>query len=217
MTSMQEQNSLQRFILDIGSGDHPRLDATHLCDLYVKTNIERGGPLKMGGKPFVRCAIDFLPFKDNSFILNYACHVLEHARNPFAALSEVIRVSQAGYLETPTNLSENIFGWTFHRWVAYYKGGKLFFGRRRSAQNKIDMHTLYARTIVVRLIVHLMDCMFGWHCLRIIWKKDDPKITFKKIILRNPYRYFMLTKTCNPLDFQFLMAHFRDKIELLDL
>lgn len=179
------------YILDIGSGDHPRLNATHLCDLYANSNAERSGPLRTDGKPFVRCTVEFLPFRDNSFIFDYACHVLEHTNSPTTALSEISRVAQRGYIETPTRLAERVYGWGFHKWVVYFKQGQLFFTRRKNVQNKnkINIHALYARNFIVRLLDSLFDYLLGWHCLRVVWKKDASKIIFEKINVKNRHRY----------------------------
>ena len=62
---MMERKEKCPKILDIGSGHHPRVDATHLCDLYVKSNKERGGPLLINDRSFIRCDIQHLPFKEN--------------------------------------------------------------------------------------------------------------------------------------------------------
>jgi hypothetical protein len=43
--------------------------------------------------------------------------VLEHAENPALFLSELMRVGSAGYIETPTEIGERLYGWPYHRWL----------------------------------------------------------------------------------------------------
>lgn len=86
-----------RRILDIGSGHRPHRDATHLLDLYLTDDTERGKRLKVLGKLLMQGNVEALPFKDKSFDYAYACHVLEHVTDPERACSEVMRVARAGY------------------------------------------------------------------------------------------------------------------------
>src|SRR3990172_6643301 len=68
----------ERKVLDIGSGHRPHPDATHLVDLYLKDDTERGKKLKRLGKYLIQANIETLPFKDKVFEYIYASHVLEH-------------------------------------------------------------------------------------------------------------------------------------------
>jgi len=157
--------------LDIGSGDRPHPDATHLCDLYVESNTERGGDIKID-RPFVACSAEFLPFKEDAFEFDYACHVLEHADDPSKAVAEITRVARRGYIETPTSLAEFLYGWSFHKWSIHFENGKLAFGPKPSTQKLLNMHSLYANNIAVRYIDTIFDRLLGTHYLRIAWYKN---------------------------------------------
>jgi len=127
-----------RPVLDIGSGHRPHPDATHLVDLYLKDDTERGKKLKRLGKYLVQANIEALPFKDKVFEYIYASHVLEHTNDPAEACRELMRVGKAGYIETPDPFYEQGYGypkkergWSFHHWYVWLSGDrKLVFERK---------------------------------------------------------------------------------------
>jgi hypothetical protein len=162
----------KRMILDIGSGDHPHPDASHLCDLYIKSNAERVGNIIMD-RPFIACSVQFLPFMENSFEFAYACQVLEHTEDPTKAVAEITRVAKQGYIETPTFLAEYIYGWSFHKWTICYRNRKLAFTKKPSTQKVLNMHKLYNNNTAFRFISDLTDLAFGTRNLRISWSKKD--------------------------------------------
>lgn len=117
-------------ILDVGSGHRPHEDSTHLLDLLPEDDSERGKPIKILGRPLVLGNIEAIPFQDKIFEYVYACHVLEHTRDPAAACRELMRVGRAGYIETPSPFYEQGYnypsadrGWPFHRWFVYMGEG----------------------------------------------------------------------------------------------
>jgi len=87
-------------VLDIGCGNKPFPLATHLADKDVRPKDKR---------PFTLCDINNLPFKDKEFDFVYCAHVLEHCEDPKKACDELMRVGKAGYIETPTRLSDILF------------------------------------------------------------------------------------------------------------
>ncbi len=118
-------------ILDVGSGHRPHEDSTHLLDLLPEDDSERGKPIKILGRPLVLGNIEAIPFQDKTFDYVYACHVLEHTRDPAAACRELMRVGRAGYIETPSPFYEQGYnyphfdrGWSFHRWFVFVKEDK---------------------------------------------------------------------------------------------
>jgi hypothetical protein len=121
----------ERRVLDIGSGHRPHPDATHLVDLYLTDNTERGKKLKRIEKRLIQANIEALPFKDKIFEFIYASHVLEHTINPAEACRELMRVGKAGYIETPDPFYEQGYGypkkergWSFHRWYVWLAGDR---------------------------------------------------------------------------------------------
>ncbi len=127
----RKQRQGLRTVLDVGSGHRPHDDATHLLDLLPEDDRERGKPIKLLGRPLVRGTIEAMPFKDASFDYVYACHVLEHTRDPALACAELQRVGKAGYIETPSPFYEQGYnypradrGWSFHRWFVWVRDGR---------------------------------------------------------------------------------------------
>lgn len=177
------------YVLDIGSGHRPHSDATHLCDLYVNYNVERGKSLIIDERPFVCCSIEYLPFKSDAFYFVYACHILEHVANPSRAIDELVRTSSAGYIETPTAFSEYFYGWPFHRWTVNFKSNRFIFKSKQYSQSLINTNMLYNRNFAMKALHHLSDLIFGLHYLRVIWGHKGKDIFVRRIVVRNP-------KTC---------------------
>ena len=119
-------------LLDVGSGSHPHPRATVTCDLYFNAEFEGGPILARDQTNFVICDAQHLPFKDQAFKESNCSHVLEHLKDPRLGFSELQRVSKYGYIETPSNLYENVlFGYPFHHWAFKKKKGKVFFSKSK--------------------------------------------------------------------------------------
>jgi hypothetical protein len=75
------------------------------------------------------------PFPDNFFDFSICAGTLEDIRDPLFVCSELIRVSRAGYVETPSRLAESCRGWedlgiaglSHHRWLVEYLPNELVF------------------------------------------------------------------------------------------
>lgn len=85
--------------LDVGCGHRPRGDVN--CDLYVDASFHRSPKRNVIGEPlnlklipnFVKCDVQHLPFKDSIFQKTYCTNVIEHVRNPYLLLKELLRVT----------------------------------------------------------------------------------------------------------------------------
>ena len=90
-----------KFIVDIGPGDVPLPVATE----YVGKKSPKAN---YHGRPFHELDLskDKLPYADGSVDFIYCRHVVEDLVNPENLLSEIRRVAKAGYIETPSPLSE---------------------------------------------------------------------------------------------------------------
>lgn len=55
-------------------------------------------------KPTVLADAHYLPFRDRSFDVVKASHVIEHLKNPWKALDEMIKVSSKEIIKFPTEL-----------------------------------------------------------------------------------------------------------------
>src|SRR3989449_11641579 len=153
-----------RTILDVGSGHRPHEDATHLVDLLPDDNSERGKPLKVLGRPIIRGTVEALPFRSKSFDYVYACHVLEHTKDPATACNELMRIARAGYIETPSPFYEQGYnyphpdrGWSFHRWFVYLD----------------ESDTLIFEPKTHRTVDKFCDCRYAQFIKRIYKRVDD--------------------------------------------
>jgi len=105
-------------VLDVGCGDRPFRYATHLADLRA---------VKRRGRPFARCRLEALPFRDKSFAFVYCSHVLEHVADPARCCAELARVGERGYIECPRSWMEYVFSTEDHRWMVDYQRRTLVF------------------------------------------------------------------------------------------
>jgi len=117
-------------ILEIGPGNITFPIATHTIDL-----IDR--PDKINVKMDI--CFSPLPFPDNYFDFTYCRHVMEDTNNPIYPIKEIIRVSKAFYIETPSPLVESSkhiefysgknpdskhYGYMHHRFIVWYNNEK---------------------------------------------------------------------------------------------
>lgn len=102
-------------VLDVASGGNPYWRSNVLMDKFVFDNSERDADLIID-RDFIVGDVTRMPFKDKSFDFVIARHILEHLPEPEIFLKEIQRVGKAGYIETPSSFSENLFGWPFHIW-----------------------------------------------------------------------------------------------------
>jgi len=117
-------------VLEIGSGHNPKPRSDVLCDKLPEDDTQRGGKIVLD-RPFIAADGQYLPFADKSFDYIICCSVLEHAEDPALFLSELMRVGRGGYIETPTEIGEKLYGWPYHRWLINLDpSGKLIFKRK---------------------------------------------------------------------------------------
>ncbi len=123
-------------VLDLGGGRHPLPYATHVVDLspYSQYNLNQKLPshrqesLDPNFKPrfsdstwFIHDVCeDKLPFEDNFFDFSFCSHLLEDIRDPIKACKELIRVSKAGYIETPSRQREVFSKARFFRLKSFF-------------------------------------------------------------------------------------------------
>ncbi len=165
----KQLSSASHPILDIGSGSRPLPLADVLCDAFVQPTKHRVDQIKTDGKPFVVCAINFLPFKPNVFAFANCTHVLEHLPDPQGALEEMKRVAKNGYIETPGWFGELVlFGNPAHIWIIKSRNGKLSVAPSRRA--KIGYHTvmpmgfifakIFQETYFFKAMIAALDLVF---------------------------------------------------------
>ena len=104
------------FVLEIGSGHNPKARSDVLCDKFIADDEQRGGTI-VADRPMVEADGQFLPFADHAFDYVICSHVLEHVEDPAQLIAELERVARRGYIETPSEIGERIYGWHYHNWV----------------------------------------------------------------------------------------------------
>jgi SAM-dependent methyltransferase len=116
-------------VLEVGAGGNPYPRANVLLDAMEDT-IERNEKNLITDRPLVLGLCESLPFKDKCFDFVIASHVLEHTDNPEKFLSELMRVSKAGYIETPEGWFEKMCAFTYHRLEVSNLNGKLLIRKK---------------------------------------------------------------------------------------
>ena len=120
------------FVLEIGSGHNPKARSDVLCDKFIADDEQRGGTI-VADRPIVEADGQFLPFADAAFDYVICSHVLEHVEDPAQLIAELERVARRGYIETPSEIGERIYGWQYHNWVVNLVDGCLML--RRNERN----------------------------------------------------------------------------------
>lgn len=115
-------------VLDVGSGQSPHPRADVLLEKYADENVHRAGRGINRHDPrlVIGDALD-MPFADGTFDYAIASHVAEHVEDPAVLCHELVRVAEAGYLETPGWLGDMLLREDFHIWRVRRRGDGLVF------------------------------------------------------------------------------------------
>ena len=133
------------FVLEIGSGHNPKARSDVLCDKFIEDDEQRGGRI-VTDRPIVEADGQFLPFADQAFDYVICAHVLEHVEDPKRLIAELMRVAGRGYIETPSEIGERIYGWHYHRWIVNLINGRLTLQKNnKKPQFGRLFHTLAAK------------------------------------------------------------------------
>lgn len=119
-------------VLDVGSGDKPFWRADVIVDKYLHDNQQRnsGSVILDPKKLFVKADVENLPFKDKVFDFVFCSHLLEHVDKPEKAISEILRVAKAGYIEVPNSVLEIFKPFPPHLWYCLYDNETLIFRQK---------------------------------------------------------------------------------------
>jgi len=137
-------------VLDVGGAHRPLNTATHTLDALPYSDrgpvLFRDVPERFSEANWVQfdmCERPW-PYPDKHFDFSFCAGTLEDVRDPIGACHELMRVSRAGYIETPSRLRE-IFhdrrgywfrrivgrkfavGWGHHRWFCELEGDTVTF------------------------------------------------------------------------------------------
>jgi hypothetical protein len=89
------------------------------------------------------------PFRDKEIDFVICSHTLEDVRDPIWMCSEFNRVAKAGYIEVPSRLEEQTYGfqgpwtgWSHHRWLidADQAVGRIEFVHKSAVVERADSH-----------------------------------------------------------------------------
>ncbi len=117
-------------VLDVGGGAEPFQLASVVCEKELNDSVQRAGRRANFDRRYVAADAQALPFPDRNFDFAFSRHVLEHAADPRAACTEMMRVAARGYVETPNALSEYLVGDPTHRWLVRAEDDTIIFTPR---------------------------------------------------------------------------------------
>lgn len=123
--------SRDSLILEVGSGGNPHPYSSVLVERYF-SDEHRLKEIEVDSRLVLADACK-LPFRDNTFDYSLSYHVLEHVKNPSRFLDENMRVSKAGYIETPNYLYERFMPLDVHLSEIAEVGGVLRIKMKESA------------------------------------------------------------------------------------
>jgi hypothetical protein len=87
------------------------------------------------------------PFADKQIDFVICSHTLEDVRDPIWMCSEFNRIAKAGYIEVPSRLEEQTYGfqgpwtgWSHHRWLIDVDQNEITFVHKSSVVERADSH-----------------------------------------------------------------------------
>jgi hypothetical protein len=142
-------------VLDVGGGMKPFTRADWVMDALPYA--ERGAHGSSGGdserfsadtwvcRDF--CDREPWPFADKQLDFVTCSHTLEDVRDPIWMCSEMNRIAKAGYIEVPSRLEEQSYGfqgpwtgWSHHRWLIDIGENEITFVHKSAVVERDDSH-----------------------------------------------------------------------------
>lgn len=129
-------------VLDVGGWIQPFTRADWVIDLMPYESRGQLGTQGEGSERFTAdtwvqrdiCDHEPWPFEDGQFDFVTCGHTLEDVRDPLFVCHEMNRVAKAGYIEVPSRLEEQSYGfqgpwvgWGHHRWLIDIEDGRIDF------------------------------------------------------------------------------------------
>lgn len=133
-------------VLEVGSGGNPYARSNVLVDAYFETRERHFAPL-ITDRPTVLARAEQLPFKDKAFDFVIASHVLEHSHEPEKFLTELMRVSKAGYIEVPDAFMERLNPYLDHRLEITDKDNRLFIKKKKQRILDPELQELFENKV----------------------------------------------------------------------
>jgi hypothetical protein len=129
-------------VLDIGGWGRPFARADWVIDLmpYETRGLygrDGEGEERFGPETWIRrdvCDREPYPFADKEIDFVVCSHTLEDVRDPLWVCREMTRIGKAGYIEVPSRLEEQSYGfqgpwvgWGHHRWLIDVEDNRIEF------------------------------------------------------------------------------------------
>ena len=164
-------------VLEVGSGGAPYARSNILCDPYEETWERHFSPL-IKDRPTIIAFGEELPFQDNSFDFVIASHVLEHSDDPDRFLSEIQRVSSAGYIEVPDGFMERLTAYPFHKLEITKSNDQLIIRKKREKIHDFETVSLFRQKAQKIFPYWAKKFPFHFH-VRYYWSKETGGINYK--------------------------------------
>jgi hypothetical protein len=147
--------SADAVVLDVGGAMKPFNRADWIMDALP---YEERGQLGSIGDPDERfsaatwvrrdfCDREPWPFSDKQLDFAICSHTLEDVRDPIWMCSELNRVAKAGYIEVPSRVEEQTYGfqgpwtgWSHHRWLIDIGDNSITFVHKSAVVERHDSH-----------------------------------------------------------------------------
>lgn len=193
-------------VMDLGSGHNPHPRADVLVDRYLLNNADRSGQAAIfpPDKPIVVADAGALPFKDNVFDFVICSHLAEHIQDVDSFCSELNRVAQRGYIESPSKLAETLRHNPIHRWFVTIRHGvlcfnstpdtyplgwlgKLFFSVYFYRRPQVDGKDVFPFALGSRKPWHYILLLIRWGLVR-LWLLLKP-ITYTRLLWKSGFSW----------------------------
>jgi hypothetical protein len=134
-------------VLDIGGALKPFARADWVMDILPFRQTGQTAPRVTPDTWIQRdiCDHEPYPFGDDQVDFVICSHTLEDVRDPIWVCSEMARIAKRGYIECPSRLEEQSYGfqgpwtgWSHHRWLVEVEGSRIEFAHKVHTVNGRD-------------------------------------------------------------------------------
>lgn len=163
-------------VLDVGSGDKPFWRADVLLDKYAGDDYagQRSGTGRTRiDRPLFDADAADMPFRDGVFDYVICSHLLEHVVDPVGVVSELVRVSKAGYIEVPEASAAKIIDFPSHLWWCRLDSSAheptLVFTAKTTASFDDEIDAYLRRTGLAPKVKRLIDAHHHENIVSLRW------------------------------------------------
>jgi hypothetical protein len=142
-------------VLDVGGAMKPFNRANWIMDALPYEQRGELGTIGGATEHFTKdtwvmrdfCSREPWPFADKQVDFVICSHTLEDVRDPIWMCSEFNRIAKAGYIEVPSRLEEQTYGfqgpwtgWSHHRWLIDVDLNEITFVHKSAVVERSDSH-----------------------------------------------------------------------------